>query len=74
VGALGALQHPAGLNGTAGIRGRDAPPGRHRYFHKLYALDVVLPDLRQPTKAALLEAMQGHVMEEAELIGTYEKD
>jgi Raf kinase inhibitor-like YbhB/YbcL family protein len=57
-----------------GYGGPCPPTGRHRYFHKLYALDVVLPDLRQPTKAALLEAMQGHVMEEAELIGPYEKD
>lgn len=55
--------------------GGPCPPiGRHRYFHRLYALDVVLPDLREPTKAALLEAMAGHVLEEAELVGTYEKD
>jgi phosphatidylethanolamine-binding protein (PEBP) family uncharacterized protein len=33
----------------------------------------VLPDLKQPTKAQLLEAMKGHVIGEAEVIGTYEK-
>jgi len=49
------------------------PTGRHRYFHKLYALDTVLPDLGQPTKARLLEAMQGHVLAETQLVGTYEK-
>ncbi|HEV2212702.1 MAG TPA: YbhB/YbcL family Raf kinase inhibitor-like protein, partial [Gammaproteobacteria bacterium] len=42
-------------------------------FHKLYALDVVLPDLRRPDKAGLEAAMQGHVLAEAQLVGTYEK-
>ena len=56
-----------------GYGGPCPPIGRHRYFHKLYALDVVLPDLKQPTKAILLEAMEGHVLEEAELMGTYQK-
>jgi Raf kinase inhibitor-like YbhB/YbcL family protein len=54
--------------------GGPCPPiGRHRYFHKLYALDVVLPDLGAPTKAELERAMQGHVLGRAELVGTYEK-
>lgn len=50
------------------------PVGRHRYFHKLYALDIDLGDLGSPTKAQLERAMQGHVLEKAELIGTYEKE
>jgi phosphatidylethanolamine-binding protein (PEBP) family uncharacterized protein len=45
----------------------------HRYFHKLYALDVLLPDLREPDKAALERAMRGHVVGEAVLIGTYQR-
>jgi Raf kinase inhibitor-like YbhB/YbcL family protein len=54
--------------------GGPCPPiGRHRYFHKLYALDCVLENLKQPTKAQLLAAMSGHVVAEAQLIGTYEK-
>ena len=57
----------------AGYRGPCPPIGRHRYFHKLYALDVVLPDLGQPTKPALEQAMRGHVLAEAQLVGTYEK-
>ena len=57
-----------------GYGGPCPPIGRHRYFHKLYALDVVLPDLRQPTKAELERAMQGHVLGKAELMGTYQKD
>ena len=57
-----------------GYGGPCPPIGRHRYFHKLYALDVVLPDLNEPTKATLLDAMEGHVLGEAELIGTYKKE
>ncbi|TDF64571.1 YbhB/YbcL family Raf kinase inhibitor-like protein [Cupriavidus sp. L7L] len=54
--------------------GGPCPPiGRHRYFHKLYALDVVLPDLGKPDKAALEQAMRGHILAHAELIGTYQK-
>ena len=49
------------------------PVGRHRYFHKLYALDVALGDLGQPTKASLETAMRGHVIAQAELVGTYQK-
>jgi len=56
------------------VYGGPCPPiGRHRYFHKLYALDTVLPDLRKPTKPKLEKAMAGHVLAQAELIGTYKK-
>jgi Raf kinase inhibitor-like YbhB/YbcL family protein len=56
-----------------GYGGPCPPIGRHRYFHKLYALDTVLPDLKQPTKAKLEEAMKGHILSEARLMGTYQK-
>jgi Raf kinase inhibitor-like YbhB/YbcL family protein len=56
-----------------GYGGPCPPIGRHRYFHKLYALDVALPDLKQPTKSTLMDAMEGHILGKAELIGTYEK-
>ena len=56
----------------AGYGGPAPPVGRHRYFHKLYALDVVLPDLQYPTKAQLMDAMKGHVLAEAQLVGTYQ--
>jgi len=56
-----------------GYGGPCPPIGRHRYFHKLYALDVVLPDLGKPTKAQLEHAMHGHVLEKTELIGTYQR-
>jgi Raf kinase inhibitor-like YbhB/YbcL family protein len=56
-----------------GYGGPCPPIGRHRYFHKLYALDVVLHDLGEPTKAELTQAMEGHVLEDTELVGTYQK-
>jgi Raf kinase inhibitor-like YbhB/YbcL family protein len=48
------------------------PIGRHRYFHKLYALDTTLPD-KALTKAELEAAISGHVLAEAALMGTYQK-
>jgi Raf kinase inhibitor-like YbhB/YbcL family protein len=64
-----------GLNDwkRTGYGGPCPPIGRHRYFFKLYALDVVLPDLGKPSKADLLRAMEGHVLGSAELVGTYQK-
>lgn len=65
-----------GLNDwkRTGYGGPCPPIGRHRYFHKLYALDCLLPDLGQPTQAALEQAMAGHVLESAQIIGTYQKE
>jgi hypothetical protein len=64
-----------GLNDwkRTGYGGPCPPIGRHRYFHKLYALDTELPDLGRPTKARLLSTMNGHVLAEAQLVGTYQK-
>jgi Raf kinase inhibitor-like YbhB/YbcL family protein len=64
-----------GLNDwkRTGYGGPCPPIGRHRYFHKLYALDVVLPDLGHVTKARLEQAMQGHILAQAELVGTYQR-
>ncbi len=59
--------------GNAEYGGPCPPIGRHRYFHKLYALDTVLTDLDQPNKAQLEQAMQGHIVEQAVLMGTYRK-
>ena len=55
-----------------GYGGPCPPIGRHRYFHKLYALDAELPDLGTPTKAAVEKAMAGHVLASAGLVGTYQ--
>ncbi len=56
-----------------GYGGPCPPIGRHRYFFKLYALDTTLGDRGALTKNELERAMEGHILERAELIGTYEK-
>jgi len=63
-----------GLNDwkRTGYGGPCPPIGRHRYVHKLYALDVPLL-LDRPTIGELEAAMQGHILARAELIGTYQK-
>jgi len=65
-----------GLNDwkRTGYGGPCPPVGEHRYFHKLYALDTLLPDLGRPTKVRLLKAMEGHVLAEAQLVGRYQKE
>jgi len=56
-----------------GYRGPCPPNGRHRYVHKLYALDAVLTGLASPTKAELEAAMKGHIVGESQLVGTYQR-
>jgi Raf kinase inhibitor-like YbhB/YbcL family protein len=65
----------AGLNDwrRASYGGPCPPIGRHRYFHKLYALDTVLPDLHNPAKAVLEAMMEGHLVARTELVGIYQK-
>ncbi len=66
-----------GLNDwkRTGYGGPCPPIGRHRYYHKLYALDALLPDLGgAATKQTVLDAMKGHVVAEAVLMGTYQKE
>lgn len=67
----GALE---GLNDAqrTGYSGPCPPRGRHRYFFRLYALDTKLK-LIKAQRAQLEEALQGHVIARAELMGTYEK-
>ena len=64
-----------GLNDwkRTGYGGPCPPIGRHRYFHKLYALDTVLPDLGRPDKAKLEKALAGHILAQAVLLGSYQK-
>lgn len=56
-----------------GYRGPCPPIGRHRYVHKLYALDTALPHMNRPTKRQVEKAMEGHVLAQGILIGTYQK-
>lgn len=64
----------AGVNdkGETTYHGPCPPIGRHRYFHKLYALDTTLPGTAM-TKAALEAGMDGHILAQTELMGTYQK-
>ena len=77
--AMGLQDLPAGTREgvndweRTGYGGPCPPIGRHRYIHKLYALDVTLPELGEPTKAKLEKAMQGHIIEQTQLIGLYQR-
>lgn len=59
--------------GKTGWGGPCPPSGTHRYFFKLYALDTMLELQNGSTKAQLERAMQGHILEKAELIGLYKR-
>lgn len=68
-----ALEGKNGM-GTNGYQGPCPPVGRtHRYFFKLYALDIVLDLPEGATKEQLEEAIEGHILAEAELIGLYSR-
>lgn len=56
-----------------GYGGPCPPIGRHRYRHKLYALDKILPDIHTPDKNQLEDAMRGHVLAHAQLTGLYQR-
>ena len=64
-----------GLNdwNKVGYGGPCPPIGRHRYVHKLYALDTLLEGLESPKKAEIETAMQGHILEETKLVATYQQ-
>lgn len=79
--AVAAEQLPGGARvgrndwGKASYGGPCPPIGEHRYFHKLYALDLELPELGAATKADVEKAMAaGHVLAQAELIGRYQRE
>jgi Raf kinase inhibitor-like YbhB/YbcL family protein len=55
-----------------GYTGPCPPGGTHRYFFKLYALDTTL-SLSAANKESLLQAMQGHILAQGELMGTYSR-
>ena len=64
-------RYRARTTGERQAYGGPCPPiGKHRYFFKLYALDDTV-NLKKPTKAELEKAMEGHILGQAELVGTY---
>lgn len=72
-GLAAGILHGINSWNRTGYGGPCPPTGRHRYFFKLYALDCTLPDLSHPDKDKLLESMQGHVLAETALMGTYQR-
>jgi len=57
-----------------GYGGPSPPPGKaHRYYFRLYALDGSLEVTAQPRKGEVISAMKGHVLAEAQLMGTYQR-
>lgn len=62
-----------GTNGKTGYMGPCPPDREHRYFIKLFALDTELELPAGATKAAVEKAMQGHILEQTELMGTYNR-
>jgi Raf kinase inhibitor-like YbhB/YbcL family protein len=69
---------PGGTHGKNSFRklgyGGPCPPwGTHRYFFKLYALDTMLNLSPGASKKDVLKAMEGHILGQAELMGTYKK-
>lgn len=65
--------HGKGTSGDTGYHGPCPPDGQHRYFFKLYALDTVLNLGEGAGKAEVEQAMTGHILEQIELIGLYER-
>ena len=59
--------------GKIGYGGPCPPSGTHRYFFKIYALDSELPLKAGATKAEVEKAMEGHVVAQGQLMGTYRK-
>ena len=57
--------------GSSGYHGPCPPSGTHRYFFKLYALDTLLSLSDKADKKELLAAMEGHILANAELMGTF---
>jgi len=59
--------------GRTGYGGPCPPSGTHRYFFKLYALDIILGLKEGATKEQIQNAMKGRIIEETELMGTYQR-
>lgn len=60
-------------SGKIGYDGPCPPSGTHRYFFRLYALDTVISLLPGATKEQVLREMEGHILAQAELMGTFSK-
>jgi Raf kinase inhibitor-like YbhB/YbcL family protein len=59
--------------GETGYTGPCPPSGIHRYYFKVYALDIILDLKKDSDKQTVVEAMHGHILASGELIGLYSK-
>jgi hypothetical protein len=60
-------------SGTIGYDGPCPPSGTHRYYFKLYALDTLISLLPGASKETILKEMEGHILAQGELMGTFSK-
>ncbi len=72
-GTEGGAQQGSNSWGRTGYGGPCPPGGTHRYYFKVYALDILLTLETGVTKAQLLKAMDGHVLAEGQLMGRYSR-
>jgi len=68
----GALQGTTDF-GTIGYGGPCPPSGIHRYFFKVYALDIDLPFEEGATKKQVVDAMKGHILAQGQIMGRYRR-
>lgn len=68
----GAIQG-TGSSGKVGYTPPCPPSGTHRYYFRVYALDIMLQLPSSSTQQALLAAMRGHVLAQGEIMATYHK-
>ena len=66
--------HGIGTSNNLKYHGPCPPDTEHRYFFKLYALDIMLDLPEGTSKPAVEKSMQGHIIDQAELIGLYERN
>ncbi|MBT4849463.1 YbhB/YbcL family Raf kinase inhibitor-like protein [Candidatus Parcubacteria bacterium] len=66
--------HGIGTSENFDYHGPCPPDTEHRYFFKVYALDAMLDLIEGVTKAEVIEAMQGHIIDQAELVGLYNRN
>ncbi len=72
----GASAGASGLNsaGKTGYTPPCPPDGEHRYFFKLFALDTNINFIKAPRQSDIEAAMQGHILDSAELVGLYKRE
>lgn len=66
--------HGLGTSGNYDYHGPCPPDTEHRYFFKLYALDIMLDLVEGVSKQEVIKTMDGHIIDQAELVGLYNRN